>query len=450
MLRTIALITLLVVSSGAYAETGVSITIYNQNLALVRDVRLLDYRPGRQELMFRDVSGQIDATSVHYGASGISMLEQNFDYDLVSPDKLLEKYIDKQIEVVDKDGNMAKGTLLSYGSGTAGGQIVLQQSDGSIRSILTTNAADVRYPSLPEGLITKPTLRWLVDAPSAGSKETEVAYLTGGLSWRADYVMLLNEANNHADLDAWVTINNSCGASFKDAKLKLIAGEPNRVREQMQYMAMDGMAMESRAPKAAPQFEEKSFFEYHLYTMQRPATVLNNQTKQLSLFPSADFAVKKIYEYDPQRDNDRVSVSVKFDNKKENGLGIAIPAGLVRVYQQGDDGSQEFIGEDRVEHTPRNEEMRVTVGKAFDIVVERTQKDYRQISNRVTEMDMEVKLRNRKTEAVDVTVFDHYWGDWEIIRSSLTAKKSSANKVEFSVPVGADQETILTYTVRIQ
>lgn len=436
--------------TSAHAATGVSITIYNDNLALVRDVRSMEYKSGRSEIMFREVSGQIDATSVHYGAAGVNMLEQNFDFDLVSPDKLLEKYIDQEIEVVDKNGGLAKGILLSYGSGMSGGQIVLKQNDGSLRSILMANAADVRYPSLPEGLITKPTLRWLIDAESGGAKETEVAYLTGGLSWRADYVMVVNEKNDHADLDAWVTINNSCGATFKDAKLKLIAGEPNRVHAAPTYAMMDGMRAEAMMSKAAPQFEEKSFFEYHLYTLQRPATVQNNQTKQISLFPSASFAVKKIYEYDPQRDNDRVSVSVKFDNKQENGLGIAIPAGLVRVYQEGPDGSQEFIGEDRVLHTPRNEEMRVTIGKAFDVVVERTQKDYRQISNRITEMDIEVKVRNRKSDKIDVLVFDNFWGDWEIIRSSITGKKSSANKIEFTVPVGPDQETILTYTVRTQ
>ncbi len=444
------LIVILLTACTCGADTGVSITIYNDDLALVRDTRILQYKQGRGELDFRDVSAQIDATSVHYAASGVSMLEQNFDYDLVSPDKLLEKYIDSEIEVVDENGNVTRGTLLSFGTGTSGGQIVLKQPDGSIRSLLTSKAADIRYPSLPEGLITKPTLRWLVDASSGGNKETEISYLTGGLSWRADYVMLLNQANDHADLDAWVTIHNTCGAGFKDAALKLMAGEPNRVRDvapgyrhQMEtavaYMKADG---------AAPQFTERSFFEYHLYTLQRPATVLNNQTKQISLFPSTDFALKKIFEYDPQVDNDNVSVSVEFENKESNGLGMPIPAGLVRVYQKSSDGGQEFIGEDRVKHTPRDEKMRVRIGKAFDVAVERIQKDYRQITSRVTETDWEVRLRNRKTESIEVVVIDNFWGDWEVVRSSIPHKKVNANKVEFTAACEPDQEVILTYTVR--
>jgi hypothetical protein len=429
----------------AFAAPGVSITVYNDNLSLVRDTRSMEFKSGRGEVLFRDVSAQIDATSVHFRAKGVDMLEQNFDYDLVSPEKLLQKFIDKDIEVVNEKGEMARGTLLNSGSG----QLVLKQPDGSLRSMIMDKAADIRYPSLPEGLITRPTLRWLVDAQGGGNKETEVSYLTAGLSWKADYVLISNAEDTHADLDAWVTITNGCGTTYRDAKLKLIAGEPNRVREYMQGGIRAGMAADMMVAKAAaPQFQEQSFFEYHLYTLQRPATIADNQIKQISLFPSTSFATKKLYTYDSQVDNDRVTVSLEFENREDNGLGIALPAGVVRVYQAGADGSQEFIGEDKIEHTPRNETMRVTVGKAFDVVVERNQKDYRQISQRSNETDWEVKLRNRKQDKIDVVVVDHFWGEWEIRQSSLPFKKLTANKVEFTVPCDADKETVLTYTVR--
>ena len=217
----------LILVSVLAASGATSITVYNENLALVRETRSMDYKSGTGEVMFRDVASEIDATSVHFSAPGVEMLEQNFDYDLVSPDKLLQKYIDKTIEVVMKDG-VARGKLLTSSWGTQGSQIVLQQDDGSVRSLLQESTQEIRYPELPGGLITRPTLRWLVDAASGGSKETEVSYLTGGMSWRADYVLVMNDANTRGALDAWVTIDNRSGASYHDAKLKLIAGEVHR------------------------------------------------------------------------------------------------------------------------------------------------------------------------------------------------------------------------------
>jgi hypothetical protein len=432
--------------SAADAET--SLTVYNQNLALVREVRKMDFKSGTGELRFRDVAAQIDATSVHFAASGVEMLEQNFDYDLVSPDKLLQKYIDRDIEVVTKDG-VTKGTLLTSSWGTQGSQVVLQQSDGSVRSILQDNIMEIRYPELPGGLITKPTLRWLVNAKDGGSKDAEVSYLTGGLSWRADYVLVMNTANTRTDVDAWVTIDNTSGASYHDAKVKLIAGEVHRAPTPRQPVPMYAATMRMEG-KAAPQFEEQAFFEYHLYTLQRPATVADNQTKQISLFPSTSANLRKIYEFDYQKKSDRVGVSVEFENREENGLGMALPAGRVRVYQKGPDGSQEFLGEDNVEHTPKNENVRVQIGNAFDIIAERTQTDFRQISGLTTETDIQVKLRNHKKEAVDIVVVDYFWGDWEITKKSADFVKVSSRKVEFTMHVEPEQETTLTYTVRVK
>ncbi|HEY3295900.1 MAG TPA: hypothetical protein VGL38_10715 [bacterium] len=437
---------LLSLSLCALAETGVSLTVYNQNLALVRDTRKMTFPKGKGEVQFRDVSAQIDATSVHFKAGGVQMLEQNFDYDLVSPDKLLQKYVDQKIEIVSKTGAVTRGTLLTA-QAQPSNQIVVRQDDGTLKSILMSdNVAEIRYPTLPEGLITKPTLRWLVNSDGSGDKEAEVSYLTTGLEWKADYVMLLNEPNTRADLDAWVTLDNTSGASYQNAKLKLIAGSVHRVQPPQMPMPMMDRMVKSAAPER--QFEEQSFFEYHLYTLQRPTDILNNQTKQVSLFPSTTAGIKKVYTYDWQANKDRVGVSAEFENTEANGLGMALPGGRVRVYQKSADGSQEFVGEDSMEHTPKNEKVTVTIGNAFDIAAEHNQTNFRRISDRVMETDFEVKLRNHKKEAVQVVVVDHLWGDWEITRSSTEYKKVSANKVEFRVTVEPEHEFSLTYTVR--
>ena len=440
-------IAFLLTASLALAATGVALTVYNDNLALVRDTRMMEFKKGGGELLFRDVSGQIDATSVHFRAPGVALLEQNFDYDLVSPDKLLQKYVDQQIEVVSKTGEVARGTLLASGAGFGGGQAVVQQADGSLRSIAAENTAEIRFPSLPEGLITRPTLRWLVNADDAGKKETEVSYLTAGLSWRADYVLVIGEGSPKSDLSAWVTVTNTCGTDYKNAQLKLIAGEVHRAAAPRQPVP-EYATMAMAKGMGDRQFEEKTLFEYHLYTLQRPTDVLDKQTKQVSLFPNTTITTARIYEYDWQRKQDRVGVMMEFENKEQNALGMPLPAGRVRVYQKSADGSQEFVGEDNIEHTPKNEKVRVRVGEAFDIAVERNQKDFRRISDRVSEIDFEVKLRNHKKETVEVVVVDHFYGDWEILKSSREGKKVTAYKVEFRQTVEPEQEAVLTYTVR--
>lgn len=444
MTRTLLiLIAVFVLSLSTYAKPGVSVTVYNQDLALVRDVREMGFQKGNSELLFRDVAARIDQSSVHFKSNGVTLLEQNFDFDLVSPEKLLEKYVDETIEVVNEKGDVVTGKLLTASSNT----IVLQTNDGALRSLLMESIQEVRYPKLPEGLITRPTLRWLVNAPNGGNQEAEVSYLTGGMNWNADYVAVIDESNK-ADLSAWVTLNNMSGASYLNAKLKLIAGEVHRARPPMPMYKEELYIARSSVADGGQQFSEKSFFEYHLYTLERQTDLLDNQTKQVSLFPSADVQTKRIYEFDYSRNNDKVSVSLEFLNSKENDLGIPLPAGRVRVFQRDTDGSQEFIGEDNLDHTPRDEKVRVTIGNAFDIAVERAQKDYRQISNTVYEQDIEVKLRNRKNEAVTVVVVEHSWGDWEVTKSSLPLRKVNANKFEFDVAAAPDKEVVLTYTIR--
>jgi hypothetical protein len=429
-----------------FAEPEIHITIYNKDLALVRDVRDLEFPKGTGEISFRDVANRIDATSVHFSALGVQMLEQNFDYDLVSTEKLVQKYLDEQVQLVMEDGTLFSGKLLFASSGEAG-EIMLQDERGQVQLVRMAKMRDVSFPRLPEGLITRPTLRWLVDSPSAGSKRTEVSYLTGGVEWRADYVAVVSADGKSLNLSGWVTINNRSGATYKDAQIKLIAGEVHRAQEPrpLRTEMAKGMALAD----AAPQFEEKAFFEYHLYTLTRPSTLADRQTKQLSLFPPAEVDARRLYEYDPHRDDKRVRVSYEFLNSKTGGLGMPLPAGRVRVYMQDTDGSQEFVGEDNIEHTPKDEKVRVAVGNAFDIAVERRQTDVRRISDRVSEEAYEVKVRNHKTEAVEVSVLDYFWGDWKVLESSLPYEKKSAQQVEFKVKASPDQEVVLTYRVRI-
>lgn len=437
---------LLAQSLAIYAAPEVQITIYNRDLALVRDMRDVEFSKGTGEVFFRDVANRIDATSVHFSVPGVQMLEQNFDYDLVSSEKLLQKYLDEQVQLVMEDGSLFSGKLLFASSGEAG-EIMLQDERGQVQLVRIAKMRDVTFPRLPEGLITRPTLRWLVDSPSSGAKRTEVSYLTGGVEWRADYVAVVGVDGKSLSLSGWVTITNNSGATYRDAKVKLIAGEVHRAEEPRPQRAVmaKGMALE----EAAPQFEEKAFFEYHLYTLVRPSTIADNQTKQLSLFPPAKVTARKLYEYDFRRDPRQVRVSFEFINSKADGLGMPLPAGRVRVYMQDEDGSQEFVGEDNVEHTPKDEKVRVAVGNAFDIAVERRQTDTRRISDRVSEEAYEVKLRNHKEEAVEISVLDYFWGDWKVLESSLPYEKKSARQVEFKVQVNPDEEVILTYRVRI-
>jgi hypothetical protein len=429
-----------------FAEPEVHVTIYNKDLALVRDLRDMEFPKGTGEVSFRDVASQIDATSVHFSSPGVQMLEQNFDYDLVSTDKLMQKYLDEQVQVITQDGQLFSGKLLSAGTGE-NAEIILQDERGQVQLIRSKQVRDMAFPRLPEGLITRPTLRWLVDSPSAGTKHMEVSYLTGGMEWQSDYVAVVGADSKSLNLSGWVTISNNSGATYKDAKVKLIAGEVHRVQEMPQLRALMAKGMPVEA--AAPQFEEKPFFEYHLYTLVRPSTIADRQTKQLSLFLPAEVVAKKIYEYDPRRDSKRVRVSFEFTNSKADGLGIPLPAGRVRVYVQDEDGAQEFVGEDSIEHTPKDEKVRVAIGNAFDIVVERQQTDTRRISDRVSEQAYQVKLRNHKTEQVEVSVLDYFWGDWTILESSLPYEKKSAQQVEFKVKVNPDEEVVLTYRVRI-
>ncbi|OQZ00617.1 MAG: hypothetical protein B6D35_06115 [Candidatus Brocadia sp. UTAMX2] len=423
----------------------VSVTIYQNNFGLVRDVREMELKAGVQEIRFTDVASQIDPTSVHFKSltapDQAAILEQNYEYDLVSAEKILQKYIDQVVHLYTKEGKIFEGKLLS-----AGGNVVLEKRDGSIQSIAMANVQNVDFPKLPAGLITRPTLVWYLSNEKDGKHSMETSYVTEGIGWHAEYVALVNHTDTQLDLSAWVSVNNQSGADYEHAKLKLIAGDVHRITPPSpRYMDYEVQTMAKAAP--ARQFEEKAFFEYHLYTLQRAATIKNNQIKQLSLFPTATTPVKKIFEYDGSKNEKKVNVKLEFENTEKNGLGIPVPAGKVRVYKSDEDQSQVFIGEDQIDHTPKDEKIRLYVGDAFDVVGERKQMGYKQLSDRAREETWEIKLRNHKKEDIEVLVTEHLWGDWEIRETSHPYNKKDASTIEMVIPVKKDAEAIVKYTV---
>ncbi len=430
------------------AARDVQLTVYNNDLGLVRDVRDLDLQNGRGSVAIVDVAAQIDPTSVHLKSlsreGGITVLEQNYRYDLASPERILERYLDASIEAVIEGGDLHQGKLLSF----TGEQIVLSE-EGGLSILQRDKVIDVRCPSLPEGLITKPTLVWDLQADRAGSQKAELSYLTTGIGWHAEYVAVTNADDTAADLAAWVSVDNRSGADYPEAKLQLIAGDVNRVQPEVQMMRGRMMVAEAMSGKADVGFEEESFFEYHLYTLPRPTTVRDRETKQIALFPPAKTPVKKLYEYKPWQDDKKIRIVLEFENREERGLGMPLPKGKVRTYKRDSKGGTQFVGEDMIDHTPKNEKVRLGLGNAFDVVAERTMKNQVRISDRVSEQSFEVKFRNRKTEPVTIVAQDRFWGDWKITQESFPSTKKDARTAEWSIPVGPDGEVVLTYTVRI-
>jgi len=442
--------------------------------ALVREERDMKIKQGRSQLSFTDVAALIDPTTVTFASlsdPGTRVLEQNFQFDLVSTQKLLLKFIDKQITVDKNVGNSVtpiSGTLLSASDG-----IVLKGTDGSIYSL--PGYAAVRFPDLLGGLNTRPTLVWDINSPSGGEQKTRVTYQTGGITWWADYNLIFNEgadANSGLlDLSAWVSIINQSGATYGDAKLKLIAGDVNRVEPQEMYEARRDVAMKAlAAPAVVAGFEQKDFFEFHLYTLGRPTTLPNNSTKQIELFDQAkQIPAKKVLLYygavnpyfypSPYTDrnmgvamNKKVDIYLEFKNDKQYGLGVPLPAGRLRVSQLDKaDGSLEFIGEDKIDHTPKDEQVRVKLGSAFDVVGERRQVNFAvDTAAKWMEEEIEVKLRNHKTQPVDVVVKENLyrWSNWKILTKTHEFQKEDARTINFPVRVPKDGETVVRYRVR--
>src|SRR5688572_858138 len=442
-------------------QVDLAVTVYNSDIALVRDVRELRLARGVRGLRFMDIAATVNPATVHFRSvsqpSQLDVLEQNYEYDLLEPDKLLRKYVGRSVTLVrmrQQDGTTipeeVTAQLLSYNTAP------IWQIGGEI--ITGMNADHVRFPELPKNLFARPTLIWTLQNNGTERHRVEAAYLAGKLSWAADYVLNVARDDKAADLDGWVTLNNGSGTAFPNTRLQLVAGDLNRVRRELGRMAMQ--ELRSDAAAAAPMAQE-AFSEYHLYTLARRTTINNNQTKQVSLLGGTGIPVRKRYVVEGQSFyyrnvqhpgapiTDNVEVYYQFKNEERTGLGIPMPAGTVRVYQSDSAGGVQFVGEDRINHTPKDETLNLKIGNAFDVVAERNQIDFQKISTNIYEVEFEITVRNHKAAPITVEVNEPVGGTWRMIRSSHQWTKTAAWTSQFAVPVAANGTSVLKYRVRV-
>lgn len=426
------------------AGRDLAVTVYNDNLGVVKDKRRFDVGRGVSEVEFTEVASAIDPTSVHLRAldkSDVDILSQDYRYDLVSTDKLLEKYVDSPIDVATKDDQVKHGSLLSFDPTS----LVLQSADGGLSLVNRAEVRNVSLKELPQGLITRPTLVWRLRAAQAGARDFEVSYMTGQMDWHAEYVAVVTESGSSLDLQGWASVDNRSGATFEDAKLKLVAGTIHRAPTQRPMPYAGEVAM-LRAGKI--DMSERGFAEYHLYELPERATLANNETKQLSLLSANGVRSVRKFTYDGSVDLDHVQVRLEFQNDAASGLGMPLPEGVIRAFQRDTDGSLELVGEDRIEHTPRGQTVRVAVGSAFDVAAERKQTDLRQVAKTQIETSYEITLTNRRKDAMDVTVIEHAAGDWEILKSTHPYQKKDSRTFEFTVRCEPDKPVTVGYTIR--
>ena len=439
-------------------QQDVAVTIYNSNVGLVKDTRLIDFKPGIHELKFMDVAAKIDATTVHIksliNGSSLKVLEQNYEYDLLSPQKLLEKFVGQKVQLATinpetKKEEIVEATLLS----TQGGNI-FQIGD----TIHLGHHGRILLSRIPENLIPQPTLVWMLENRLSKPQKLEASYLTSGVNWKADYVAVLNKLDTMVDLTGWVTIDNRSGATYQNALLKLVAGDIHRVQGEMR---MDQARPMAAAKEATPQFKEESFFEYHLYTLDRRTTIKDNQTKQMTLLDANQVPVRKLfifsgapqyfyYQMDQGSQKQKIGVFLELENSKKNNLGIPLPKGTIRAYKEDKDGSLQFVGEDRIDHTPKDEKFKIKIGEAFDVVGERVQTEYKRLGRNLFEIAFEVSLRNHKKEDIQVLVEETIPGDWEMLSRTHAYEKLSAHVIRFDVPVAKDKEEKVRYRIRFR
>jgi hypothetical protein len=445
--------------SEASERKSVSITVYNSDFGLVREVRELKGLPkGQVALEFRDVASTIQPQTVAVkalgDASALSVLEQNYRYDLLTPETLLQKFVGRNVRAYryheatgKEDATDAK--LLSVEGGA-----ILQ-----IGSELTFNyPGRLAFSELPPNLIAKPTLVWLVDSRTP-DPSIEVTYLAQALGWSADYVLVLDENEASAGLVGWVTLVNNTGASYRNAALKLVAGDVNRVQPQA-YGGASMKRMAMSAP-AAPAFREEGLLEYHLYTLARPTDVLDKEQKQVTLLEASGVGIQKKLIFDGQQywyqsrqgelvKDQKVGVYLDFQNSTQNHLGMPLPKGTVRIYKADKSGAKQFVGEDNIDHTPRDERVRLEAGQAFDVVADRKQVSWSSLGDCSAESAWTIDLRNHKDEDVSVEVREPAGGDWQVVKSSLRPEKDDAHSFHFDVPVPKRGKTQLAYTVRVR
>lgn len=446
--------------------SNIALTIYNDNFALVKEVRAMSLSQGPNYVAVQDVAATIEPSSVAFKSltdpNGVAVREQNYQYDLINPATILDKSVGKRVRVrriVEGKITEEEGVLLS----TAQNGRVIQTSEG----VLIDPIGEIQVKELPEGLVSRPTLVWKLEVSKAGNHQTEVSYIANQISWIADYVAVVDPLDKYIDLTGWVTLTNNSGVTFENASLNLMAGDVRRVPRESPgirgYVQDKAMLAEFE-----PQFTEKSFFEYHLYTLQGKTTVRDKESKQLTLIQAARIPVKKLFIYDGRlqwwrnwrwgnyrpgesydvSSNKKVNVVIEVSNTKENHLGIPLPKGKVKVYKEDAEVNQQFIGEDEIDHTPKDEKIRLYIGDAFDVVGEHKRINFRRISQTEVEETFEISLRNHKDSSVTVTVVEHLTGDWNILNCSHQYAKKDASTVEIPVEVPKNGEAKIIYTVR--
>jgi len=449
------------VTSTQQDQKDLAVTVYNSNVALVRDVRRLRLPSGTLDLRYMDIAAEVNPATVHIvsltAPKDLNVLEQNYEYDLLSPLKLLQKYVGKELTLVRTvtENNSTKevpvrATLLALNDGPVwkvGGEIV-------------TGIGTDRYtfPDLPENLYSKPTLIWLLENARAGEQTVEASYLTNQVNWTADYVLTIGADQKGADLNGWVTVSNNSGTAFRNAQLQLVAGEVHRITEALPQAPRPMM---KAAVAGAAQFVQEPISEYHLYSLERRTNIQDKETKQISLLGATGVGFGKVFEVDGQQYyyhnaqspgapvKEPVQVHIKFKNSQENALGMPLPAGTVRVYQGDSKGRVQFIGEDRIGHTPKDETLDLHIGNAFDVVAERKQTDFKSFG-RAFEFAFEISLRNHKPDPITVVVNEPIGGDWTMLDSNYKYEKTAAFAAQFQVPVAANAESVLKYRVRVQ
>lgn len=437
--------------SSSKEKEGTELTIYNQNMALVKEIRALNLKSGLNLVQYEDIASQIKADTVLFTDltdPKAIVIEQNYEYDLVRLEKILEKYLGKNITITDYNGNSYTGKLLSYSDRTA-----ILESEGKIISV--SHVLRYEFPELPEGLLTKPTLIWKLYTEKEGTHNTQTSYITNGMTWSTSYVAKVSADDRFADLTGWVTIQNSSGTSYPNTSLKLVAGELNIAQQDYGVKRYEYV---QATPSGGSQFTEESFFEYHLYTLDRKTDIRNNETKQINLLEAEKIALKKEYVFDGQdyyyyssyynKSTGKVKTMVSFENSQANNIGIPLPKGIVRVYKEDSQGKLQFIGEDSIYHTPKDEKVRLFLGYAFDIVAEKKVTETTPVGDRCTRNSYEVSIRNHKEEDVTVTSIQRsYYTSNDLITSSHKGNKKDAYTYEFDVPVKANGEAKLTYTI---
>lgn len=431
--------------SFAQDRKEVAVTIYNSDLGVVKETREIELKSGISDVLIKDVPSQINPSSVKINLDG-TVIEQNYRYDLANSYSLMQHFIDKKITLVgDK---IIEGTLISATTNS----VVIKSEKGGLMILPSLEGYNISLDYMPENLLTKPTLVWKVKSNSAGKKDAGITYQTGGMSWKAEYVATLNKDDNRLDLNAWVNITNNSGGSFKNAKVKLIAGDINRARpsagdlygDYPERMYAKSMASEDNL------VSEKSFFEYHIYELANKSDLLQNEDKQIGLFNASDIKVLKKFIYKSNgsnSENQKPSVSVEFKNAKDNNLGMPLPKGIVRIYKNDGD-AVELIGEDNLDHTPKNEDVELKIGDAFDITIDEKVVSSNKIADKVTEVEYEVTIHNSKEEPVTVEVNRNLWGNWTVLEKNVDYEKENASKITFKVDVAKEKKKTLTYKVR--